>query len=99
MLRVGLSLTPVSIGSLEKEVGGLTSHFSQDTFRDPNDSTWKPVFLTSDLPFIGDKEKGRTQKTPMVPAEQNGARSGWIIPLHQRYTGRELTEHPMKLPS
>jgi hypothetical protein len=40
-----------------EEGKGRTSDFSQDTFRDPNDSTWEPVFLPLALPFMGDKKK------------------------------------------
>jgi hypothetical protein len=40
--RAIISLPSSTVTGLE---GKRTSDFSQDTFRDPDDSTWEPVFL------------------------------------------------------
>lgn len=65
-----------------KERNKPTADFTEDPFRDPNDSTGKPVFLYISLTHWDIQKRG-TQKTPIIPAEQNGALSGWIIPSHQ----------------
>jgi hypothetical protein len=57
--RAIISLLPSTVTGIE---GKRTPDFSEDTFRDPNDSTWEPVFLPSALLFMGDKEKGVPRK-------------------------------------
>jgi hypothetical protein len=57
--RAIISPLPFTVTGIQ---GKRTPDFSQDTFRDPNDSTWEPVFLPSDLPFMGDKAKGVPRK-------------------------------------
>jgi hypothetical protein len=57
--RAIISLLPSTVTGIERK---RTPDFSEDTFRDPNDSTWEPVFLQLALIFTGDKEKGVPRK-------------------------------------